>query len=148
MWILTSDGYVNSDHVVEIKGAHKGSVLHLVNGKTVVVRQDDYDLAYGLNPVIPAQPGFEVLYLYEPGDEPPFGRDPVIAWRIDADAHSSQIAVTPAGSSLGSQRIAILYPDGQVYVPEESTYPNIEAWIAAERDAQAAQKPVACATVA
>jgi hypothetical protein len=141
MWIRTVEStFVNSDHVVEISPHHSGekSVLRLVDGKTAVAWSEPFELRMGLNPVIPAQPGFEVLYLNNPGEEPAFGRDPVIAWCASVGSYA-MIAITPSRSTLDSpDGVAILYPDGQVYAPaEDRDFPDADAWVAHERKANA-----------
>jgi|ERR1700687_1971324 len=148
MWILTSCGYANSHHVVEISTDHSGerAILHLVNGKTALVLQCPFELVAEFNDVIPAQPGFEMLCLYDPGEQPAYSREPIIAWRITGEAHESRIAITPSGSSQFMARVAILYPDGQVQVPDgadgcgPARYPNVETWLASEHEARAAPK--------
>jgi hypothetical protein len=49
--------------------------------------------------IIPAYLGFEVLYLYKPGSEPAFGREPIIAWRVEDDHQPTPIAITPSRST-------------------------------------------------
>jgi hypothetical protein len=140
MWIETLDGFVNSDHVVEISSDHSGekSILHLVGGKTAVSRADIYDIAQGPSSVVPALPGFEVLYLNNPGMDPIFFRDPVIAWCIST-VDDTMFAVTTDGSTRRpAPGVAILYPDGRIYAPaRQETFPNGNAWIDAERKSEA-----------
>jgi hypothetical protein len=145
MWIPTLEGYVNSDHVVDMSTNVRGdTLLHLVNGKTAVSSgaSDTDQIAAGLNPIIPAQPGFEVLYLNYPGEEPAFTREPVIAWCVNPFDVSGVVAVTPEWSTLRSSNgVAILYPDGQVYsISNERTFSNVDEWVDGERKAEAAQK--------
>jgi hypothetical protein len=140
MWIETKDGYVNSDHVVEISSDYAGekSILHLVGGKTVVAQADPFELAPQLNPVIPANPGFEVLYVNDPGREPVFSREPIIAWSVSVQPENV-VAITPCWSTLRSKDgVAILFPDGQVHsFSFGRVFDNVDEWVAADHRAMA-----------
>jgi hypothetical protein len=90
--------------------------------------------------VIPAQPGFELLYLYKPDSEPAFGWEPIIAWRISKDHQAAPIAITPRRSSQYIANASVLYPDEQVLVLNSadgkgvSLYPNVKTWIVEEHE--------------
>jgi hypothetical protein len=102
--------------------------------------------------IIPAQPGFELLYLSS--SEPSgFTRDPVLAWE-----YSDEHPCWPPLAHTDSMReyfpdfchapwyafFGVLHPDGRVYVhvPGKERnpcnpakyYPSIDAWLAAERE--------------
>jgi len=73
--------------------------------------------------VVPAQPGYAVLFLFKPDY-----REPVIAWLIDGFGNVAPM--TAAGKHpqySDNDDEALLYPDGMVRYGCEY-YPNEPAW--------------------
>jgi hypothetical protein len=146
MWIETINGFVNAAHVIKVtnKDDYSATVLHLVDGCTVELPYPIVDVGQmSVGHIVPAQRGFEVLYLSDPGTEPKpeIEREPIIAWRL---AEGDEVVpMTPNGSkAIGRLNeakcsAAVLFSDGQVCA-EHGLYPNIEAWIAAEREGEEA----------
>ena len=75
--------------------------------------------------VIPATPGYELL-VHLGGDE--FARQPIIAWGVDIQS-GNPAPVTPGDLEGLSQPQAILLPDGQVEIPYERTFENLDQWL-------------------
>jgi len=87
--------------------------------------------------IVPAAPGHKILTYCgsekdEDGDEVILCED-VIAWQIDL-AGIWTIAFGPDSRGDGPHQ-GVLYPDGQVLVSGDVTYPSQNEWVKAEREA-------------
>lgn len=71
-------------------------------------------------PIIPANPGFDALFITE---APFFRAAPVVAWIID-EKDADPLAVSTEGSDYNALR----YPDGRVYAVEHF-FPNTSEWL-------------------
>ena len=137
-----SDGLINADHIVKLRTINNmaSSVKHghrvlitvavLKDGKTQQLSYDLSECVKACSSVIPAYPGFEVLsawYNAETG-KPEVWRIPIVGWRT---VESGLEPVTPDEDFEMSATTAIRYPDGQVNVPFDLTFPDEEDWLKA-----------------
>jgi hypothetical protein len=138
-----TDSAINSDHVVEIRQVKNmaSNVRHghrpyitlavLSDGRSEELLWDVDKCVKACRPIIPAYPGFEVLSPWRDKDKTGVWttgvwRIPVIGWRAD------ELGVEPVTADEDfemSANASILYPDGQVVIPYDRTYPNEEEWL-------------------
>lgn len=91
------------------------------------------------HPVIPAEPGWHVLYVDESNGEL-FGADPVIAWEVQRHPYAHHVrddldhflCVQPLTVDGRHNAEFLLRPDGQVYEVGAQWWPSLEAANAAE----------------
>jgi hypothetical protein len=123
-----SGGEVALDQIVTMRSVGRGveaaTVAKLRDGSTVEFWQDTDRISSMLDPVIPAQPGFELLrvWLGENGLVEVIA-DSVIAWRVNA------YGVTPITVHGFDEDSAIKQPTGRVERLEENTWDNVEEWL-------------------
>ena len=130
MAIFTEEGYVNPIHVVKVRDVVKGSMLDLTNGSTVRVNhRGSGEVAAHLDPVVPAQPGFEVLNITkENGGLHKLLENeniPIVAWRIDSSVLSGcgwPHPITVNCADITDVPQYIRSPDGRVF---ESGNPEV-----------------------
>jgi hypothetical protein len=145
-FVYTEDGsLVNLAHVHEIKPTAKGDrFLAKLADDHVVISVPDIDrLVVATAPLIPAHPGFEVLEFYfdasldaqinlETFDiASQIIRSPVIGWII-TDGQPLPISPGMRFSTFGESFHgfhAVKWPDGQIDLPDDQTFPNLDAWV-------------------
>jgi hypothetical protein len=139
-FIETDDGgYVAVDQIVRLSRVRVEGVIRtrveLRDGTAGRARQpalDPSELARMMCPVIPAQPGFELLRLYEDEYGVEVMRSPVLGWRIE------QYGVTPIGIEMNDSECGtIKLPDGRVMEVESCVHASEEEWVTHERAAKA-----------
>lgn len=82
---------------------------------------ESLDLDAYTAPVIPAEPGYSVVRLYD-SMPPEVYTTPIIAWRVESFYAQP---ICPCGDSPESGVWAIRDPSGKVQIPEGPTYDNV-----------------------
>ena len=102
-----------------------------------------YSVEALISPIIPAQPGFNLLTVWFYGDVVPddhndlaerVNKDDIIAWRMSS---SGPIPITAEGDSeLGfrADLTAIQDPAGKIILPEDSSFDTFDAFLIELRD--------------
>jgi hypothetical protein len=121
---------INVAHVRSIRVSGDKSLVTLADGGSISI-DHAIDTEWLNGTVVPAQPGFFVLYpLVDESGPPSSYRYPVIAWFVDVtSAHYTALPITTDGRPHGDDW-AILQPDGQVVVPGDLSYDSLDTWIA------------------
>lgn len=107
VFTLKSDGVLLA-HVETLDGSKGRTDLYL----------DDLEKLF--LPVIPAAPGYEMLFDYENGE---FGRAPIIAWRVD------RTMLHPVTLENADPLGGILRPDGKVEQIGIGIYDSPKEWL-------------------
>jgi hypothetical protein len=141
-------GQINMDHVrrFEYIDAHQVRVWW-ANGDDEVLACSG-PLSSERYYIVPAGPGFDLLYFYfdvvEDGVEETFERTPVVAWRI-GECHTKEcfsdesiIAISThltSADDAGNMRVAVRHPDGVVsHYADGRVWPDIQEWMAWARE--------------
>jgi hypothetical protein len=135
-------GYVNSSEIVRILDEGEAAVAELRDGKSVTLAVEAHVAARATCPIIPAQPGFELLTAWFPPrpecGELSFTRAPIIGWRVKPSDFEPEplVPVREQGSTLGwNRRAAIKYPDGLIHeLDGPLDYADEAAWQAEMKD--------------
>lgn len=87
--------------------------------------------------VVPAQPGYRLIFGEFGGTDFHLGDCEVIAWRVETftthDNEELRSSVTPLDPSGDSSALAVLTPNGRVDEFCAATYESYEAFLAAKR---------------
>lgn len=137
---MHGDNRINSDHVVELRtvknmdsnvkygGRKYTTIAVLKDGRSEELLWEIDKCVKACCPVIPAYPGFEVLQPWRDREANETGvwRIPVIGWKTD------ELSLEPITADEDFQmhdNSSIRYPDGQIIIPFDRTYPNEEEWL-------------------
>lgn len=109
-FIITRSGaLINTAHIVSVSPTNNclAATAHMVNGDQVDVHTYEYDELEEDTTIIPAHPGYRVIY---PQDDGTALFDDIIAWKISANGLRVQ-PITPQGARPNA---AILSLNGSV----------------------------------
>ena len=77
-----------------------------------------------LTPVIPASPGYFLVYRYADGEGQEHGLESIVGWRVDG------VGCHPVGLDLNrTGEYYVLCPDGRIESSEGSIFDDIEAFL-------------------
>lgn len=106
-----------------------------------------------LNQVIPALPGWYIVYPSHDGENVSVYKEPIVAWvvvntMLPAQHHAdvedwlsgSVHPITPAEVTFASDEYYMLSPDGQVFQTESCSFDTVEDWLKRMKEEAAEQK--------
>lgn len=144
MFIETSSGWVNLDHVVEIASHTDGDervyVLYTTDHADHRVRtelDDDPPFPVGSGRVVAAALGYHRLRIGLNDDgSVDVDRQPIVAWLIDG-ANEVVCGIAPDCWDIPGNGEAIEYPDGRVVELRScGNWPDVATWASEEGDRQ------------
>jgi hypothetical protein len=130
---------LNLDYVIRAKyhcpkGERPYTEVVYLEGDVVLTTRalGDFDLEMHTAPVIPAEPGYSVVRLFDDDLPDACYGTPVIAWRIEGDYACPICPGDDSPSRSGSDRWGILHPNGKVVLPFDCTYNSLGDFIREE----------------
>ncbi len=139
--IPTEEGYVSASAIEEVveRADGRGSIIRLRpfsegSSRARMTHLDVDDIEEFMTPVVPATPGFFIVWAFEgdecgpDGDEKgwTYGKEPVVAWRI---TRARAVPVSPADKS---ESPAVLCPDGSVLTVYNGSFRSTKEWLESE----------------
>jgi hypothetical protein len=116
----------------DARGGEHPAFIEFKDGRDIRVNDADINrIVRQSTPIVPATPGFELLYFgYMPGIEDPgpwVHREPIIGWRDGQYGGLDPVVVDYDFTELENQH-AILQPDGRIQRGER-WYDSEQAWV-------------------
>lgn len=125
---LDDGGYVNLDHVAEIKEFPSGVCFVSPDGKIIGKARRGFDSSIHIGCVVPAQPGLFIVWFGIDDGKYWCARDEqIVAFRVTPEGAvpiSLQIQVTGWGEFTSGW--GVLFPDGKVQLPGEQIADSLE----------------------
>lgn len=129
---------INSDHIVSIRDIKppqdnppgmrpvwRGEAKLQGHDDRVILLDNTDTIEEMMSPVVPANPGFQLITFLGDEDDPLVTRDPIIAWRIVRNYY-----VTPITLDKWDREFeGILLPDGRVLAQEDQWFESEESWL-------------------
>ena len=136
--------FINSDHIVRVRAGiprelgygpnpkHKMEVIlaDLRDGTVAELAGiNSDDVATKMLPIIPANPGYEALWIVKYDDAIDVIRHPVLGWRMDLYGCLTPVTLDDMEYTSNVSYSGVKYPDGEVVSPCEARYANEKLWL-------------------